>query len=182
MCVCVCVCVAYAFVWTIQPQFFLLAASIRLACRLIAEGIAKLARPIHSRQSAMSSMSVTHGHHLALSASLYLSFFPFLSFSHARMNILPCQHPLQTSKLPSTQSLEEGSCFCSATLPHTNSIFESALFYLLYILSWLNSPRWHFLFTACLVAAAITEMWQHISLEVSTEILDPGRKHDPFLF
>lgn len=85
LCMCASVFV-YASVWTPRSSFFLLAASIRFTSRLIAEGSASLARPNHSRQSAMSSMSVTHGHHLALSPSSALSLF--LSFSNARMKRL----------------------------------------------------------------------------------------------
>ena len=88
----------------------LLAASIRLASRLIAEGSAKVARPNHRRQSATSSMSVTHGH-----TSLSGPPPPRLSF-HFHMlgwpySLVLCPTDPILTRLSSRQALKEASCF-----------------------------------------------------------------------
>lgn len=81
-CVCVCICA------NTSVFVCLLAAPIRLASRLIAEGSASFSGPNHSQHSAMSSMPVTYGQHLFF-VSFWLTSLLFLSSWYAQMNIHP---------------------------------------------------------------------------------------------
>lgn len=134
MCVCVCICICA----NASASVFFLAASVRLASRLIAEGIAKLARPNHSRQSAMSSMSVTHGHHLAVSPSSSLSLF--LSFSHAWMNIFPCHPSLRPlTDQAFVQTCSKGGFMLLLRNPASNTQSASlCLFYFIYCIFYFS--------------------------------------------
>lgn len=81
-CVCVCICA------NTSVFVCLLAAPIRLASRLIAEGSASFSGPNHSQHSAMSSMPVTYRQHLFF-VSFWLTSLLFLSSWHAQTNIHP---------------------------------------------------------------------------------------------
>lgn len=81
-CVCVCICA------NTSVFVCLLAAPIRLASKLIAEGSASFSGPNHSQHSAMSSMPVTYGQHLFF-VSFWLTSLLFLSSWHAQTNIHP---------------------------------------------------------------------------------------------
>lgn len=134
--ICVCVCLYMHLHDRLGLRFLLLAAPIRLASRLIAEGIAKLAGPDHSRQSAMSSIQCyprAPPRSLTLLLSHPPSFFLFPMLDWASSLVIPPSDPIQT-RLSSRQTLQEASCFCSLNC-HTEICFILYTVYFILALS-----------------------------------------------